>query len=101
MPTTPAKARHLLEVGKAIVAFHNPFTIRLAVPSGQHVQPVTAGVDLGAKVVGVGAVGNERTLYQGEVTLRACPPPWRLPPTAQNGCTGKVASEYPFYIMSC
>jgi hypothetical protein len=70
MPTTPAKARHLLEVGKAIVAFHNPFTIRLAVPSGQHVQPVTAGVDLGAKVVGVGAVGNERTLYQGEVTLR-------------------------------
>jgi hypothetical protein len=70
MPTTPAKARHLLEAGKAVVASHTPFTIRLAVPSGRHVQPVTVGVDLGAKVVGAGAVGNGRTLYQGEVALR-------------------------------
>ena len=70
MPTTPAKARHLLEAGKAVVVCHSPFTLRLAVPSGKHVQPVTAGVDLGAKVVGVAATGNGRVLYQGEITLR-------------------------------
>jgi hypothetical protein len=70
MPTTPAKARHLLEAGKAVVASHNPFAIRLAVPSGKHVQPVTVGVDLGAQVVGVGAVASGQTLYQGEVALR-------------------------------
>jgi hypothetical protein len=70
MPTTPAKARHLLEAGKAVVVSYIPFTIRLAVPSGKHVQPITVGVDQGAKVVGVGAVGNGQTLYQGEVRLR-------------------------------
>jgi hypothetical protein len=70
MPTTLAKARHLLEAGKAVVASHNPFTIRLTVPSGRHVQPVIVGVDLGAKVVGLGAVANGQTLYQGEVALR-------------------------------
>jgi hypothetical protein len=70
MPTTPAKAHHLLAAGKAVIAHRRPFTIQLAGPSGKHVQPVVAGVDLGAKTVGVGAVGNGRVLYQGEVTLR-------------------------------
>jgi len=70
MPTRPAKARHLLDAGKAVVVQRDPFTIRLTVPSGKHVQPVTVGVDLGAKVVGVAAIGNGRVLYQGEVILR-------------------------------
>jgi 5-methylcytosine-specific restriction endonuclease McrA len=70
MPTTPAKARHLLAAGKAVVAYRQPFTIRLVVFSGRRVQPVTLGVDLGAKTVGVGATGKGRALYQGEVTLR-------------------------------
>ena len=70
MPTVPAKARHLLNAGKAVVASYNPFTIRLAAPSGKHVQPVTVGVDVGAKRAGVGAVGDGRVLYQGEIALR-------------------------------
>lgn len=70
MPTTPAKARHLLAAGKAVVAYRRPFTIQLTVPSGKRVQPVVVGVDLGAKTVGVGATGKGRALYQGEVALR-------------------------------
>ena len=70
MPTSPAKARHLLDAGKAVVVCPDPFTIRLTVPGGKHTQPATVGVDLGAKVMGVAAIGNGRVLYQGEVTLR-------------------------------
>jgi hypothetical protein len=70
MPTTPAKARHLLDAGKAVVVRRNPFTIRLTVPSGEHTQPVTVGVDLGAKGAGVAAIANGRVLYQGQVALR-------------------------------
>jgi len=70
MPTRPAKSRHLLDAGKAVVVKRDPFTIQLTVPSGKHVQPVTVGVDPGAKVVGVAAIGDGRVLYQGEVILR-------------------------------
>jgi len=70
MPTSPAKARHLLEAGKAVVVCRDPFTIRLTVPSGKHIQEVTMGVDLGAKKVGVAAVAGGGVLYQGEVALR-------------------------------
>jgi 5-methylcytosine-specific restriction endonuclease McrA len=70
MPTKPAKARHLLRAGKAVVANTEPFTIQLTAPSGKRTQPITVGVDLGAKTIGVAAVGNDRVLYQGEVTLR-------------------------------
>jgi len=70
MPTRPQKARRLLQDGKAEVVQRDPFTIRLTVPSGKHTQPVTVGVDMGAKTVGVAAVGNGSVLYQGEVQLR-------------------------------
>jgi len=70
MPTTATKARHLLEAGRAVVVRRDPFTIRLTVPSGKHTQPVTVGVDLGAKVVGVAATCNGQVLYQGGVSLR-------------------------------
>jgi hypothetical protein len=70
MPTTPTKARNLLEAGKATVAQRAPFTIQLVVSSGKHKQPVTIGVDLGAKTIGVAATSNGRALYQGEVALR-------------------------------
>jgi 5-methylcytosine-specific restriction endonuclease McrA len=70
MPTRPAKARHLLDAGKAVVVRRDPFTVQLTVRSGKHVQPVTVGVDPGAKVVGLAAIGDGRVLYQGEVILR-------------------------------
>ena len=70
MPTRPAKARHLLEAGKAVVVRRDPFTIQLTELSGKRVQPVVVGVDMGAKKVGVAAVADGRVLYQGQVTLR-------------------------------
>ena len=70
MPTRPAKARHLLGAGKAVVVRRDPFTIQLTEPSGKHVQPVVVGVDMGAKKIGVAAVAAGQVLYQGEVTLR-------------------------------
>ena len=70
MPTSNAKARHLLKTGRAQVVMREPFTIQLTIPSGKHTQPVTVGVDMGAKMVGLAAESNGRALYQGEVQLR-------------------------------
>lgn len=70
MPCKPARARHLLKAGEAKVKSMEPFTIQLTVESTEEVQSVTVGVDLGAKTVGVAAVGNDKVLYQGEVALR-------------------------------
>lgn len=70
MPCKPARARHLLKAGEAKVRSMEPFTIQLTIESTEEVQPVTVGVDLGAKTVGLAAVGNGKVLYQGEVALR-------------------------------
>jgi len=70
MPCKPARAKHLLKAGEAVVKSMEPFTIQLMIESTEEVQPVTVGVDLGAKTVGVAAVGNGKVFYQGEVVLR-------------------------------
>lgn len=70
MPTTPAKARHLLEAGRAVVAKRAPFTIQLTVPSGKNTRPLRAGVDLGTGHVGVSVVSDTREVFAGEFKLR-------------------------------
>jgi len=70
MPCKPARARHLLKAGEAKTRSLEPFTIQLTIESTEEVQAVVAGVDLGAKTVGIAAVGNGKVLYQGEVALR-------------------------------
>lgn len=70
MPCKPARARHLLEAGEARVKTLEPFTIQMTVATTEEVQPVTVGLNLGAKKVGAAAVGNGKTLYQAEVALR-------------------------------
>lgn len=70
MPTSPAKARHLLRDNKAEMVSVEPFTIRLKFPSGKHVQPMIVGIDPGASEAGFAAVGNGKVFYQGEVALR-------------------------------
>lgn len=70
MPCKPARAKHLLEANEAKVKKIEPFTIRLTIDSTENVQPVTVGVDLGAKMVGVAAIGSGKVLYQGEIALR-------------------------------
>ncbi|AKB74001.1 hypothetical protein MSLAZ_0740 [Methanosarcina lacustris Z-7289] len=70
MPTKPAKARKLLQAGKAKVVRNTPFTIKLLFGSSGYTQPVIAGMDTGSKVVGCAAIANGKVLYQSEIYLR-------------------------------
>lgn len=70
MPCKPARAKHLLKAGEAKVVNTKPFIIQLTIDSTEEVQPVVIGVDLGAKTVGIAAVGNDEVLYQAEARLR-------------------------------
>ena len=70
MPTTPAKARHLLEQNKAKVVTRKPFTIQLKYATGETKQDITLGIDSGYKYVGVSAISNKKELLSGEVQLR-------------------------------
>jgi len=70
MPTTPAKARHLLEQGKAKVVSRKPFTIQLKYATGETKQPITLGLDSGYKTIGFSAVTSKTELLSGEVNLR-------------------------------
>jgi len=69
MPCTPAKARHLLEAGKARVIQRSPFTIRLSWQCENNVQDITLGIDTGAKYIGFSAVTRKKELISGTVTL--------------------------------
>ncbi len=70
MPTTPRKARILLEEGKAKVVHRTPFTIQLLYATGETKQDVTLGVDAGYATIGFSAVSADRELIAGELTLR-------------------------------
>ena len=70
MPCSPAKARLLLKEGKAKVVKRTPFTIKLVFPSHRFVQPVTLGVDKGAKETGISCVGNGKVLFSAVIRHR-------------------------------
>ena len=70
MPTYPAKARHLLEKGKAKVVKRTPFTIQLTYPTGEARQSITLGVDPGSKHIGMSASTKKAELLASEVELR-------------------------------
>ena len=71
MPTYRyGKVRRLLKQGKAKVVKRCPFAIQLLYDSTTYTQPVTLGVDAGAKHVGLSATTNTKELYSGEVLLR-------------------------------
>ncbi len=53
MPCSPAKARHLLDDGKAKVKKRTPFTIQLVYGSSGYTQEVILGVDAGSKTIGM------------------------------------------------
>jgi len=73
MPCNPARARHLLEDGKAKVVKREPFTIKMLGYCGEAKQVIVAGMDVGSKVIGVCAVmknGEEvKELFKEEVIL--------------------------------
>jgi 5-methylcytosine-specific restriction endonuclease McrA len=63
MPCKPAKAKHLLTSGKAKVVNRCPFTIQLLWDCLANVQPVTCGIDKGAKQTGIACIGNGKVLF--------------------------------------
>ena len=72
LPTTPRRARKLLENKKAKVLKVVPFTIQLKREIENPAGEFTCGIDDGAKYVGV-AIVNKKTkevIFQGEIKLR-------------------------------
>ena len=70
MPCSARKTRLLLKTGKAKVICREPFTIQLKFGSSGYKQPITLGVDAGAKHIGLSASTVKRELYSAEVVLR-------------------------------
>ena len=70
MPCTPAKARRLLNAGKAKVLRRTPFTLKLLYGCSGYKQSVVAGMDTGTHTLGCAAVANGQVVYQSEVSLR-------------------------------
>ena len=70
MPTTPAKARHLVEQNKARTISRKLFIIQLKYVTGESKQPITLGIDAGYKYVGFSARTSKKELVSGEVELR-------------------------------
>jgi len=70
MPTTPRKARKLIEQEKAKVIKRKPFVIQLKYPTGESKQEITLGIDSGYSNIGFSATTNKKELISGEVELR-------------------------------
>lgn len=70
MPCSARKARVLLKTGKAKVIRREPFTIQLKFGSSGYKQPITLGVDAGAKHIGLSASTIKREVYSAEIVLR-------------------------------
>jgi hypothetical protein len=71
MPTKRhGKVRRLLKQGLAKVVRREPFTIQLLYDTTTYTQPVTVGVDIGSKTVGISAITNKQELLSMEVELR-------------------------------
>lgn len=69
MPTTPRKARKLIESGRAKIYARRPFTIQLLYGCRGYTQPVTLGIDSGYQTVGYSAVTEKEELIGGEFNL--------------------------------
>lgn len=70
MPTTPQKARKLIKENKAKIVSYTPFTIQLLYATGETAQPVSIGIDLGAKHIGVAIQSENKVISKGEIELR-------------------------------
>jgi hypothetical protein len=70
MPTTPRKAKCLLREGKAKIVSYQPFTIQLTYATGETIQPISIGVDLGAKYTGIAVTSEDKVLVKGEMEVR-------------------------------
>jgi len=69
MPCTSAKARHLLEGGKAHVVKQNPFVIKLNFECENQVQCCSLGIDSGFKNMGFSVITDKKELISGTLIL--------------------------------
>jgi hypothetical protein len=69
MPTTPKKAKKLLQQNKAKVITAKPFTIQLLFGSSGYKQDITLGIDSGYLNIGFSATTEKKELISGEVKL--------------------------------
>lgn len=69
MPTTPKKARILLQESKAKIIGRDPFSIQLIHGSSGYKQRISLGIDTGYKHVGFSAVTEKEELIGGEIEL--------------------------------
>jgi 5-methylcytosine-specific restriction endonuclease McrA len=70
MPCHPAKARKLLQAGRARVARRSPFTIKLLWDCEEHTQEIVLGIDKGSSATGFCCVGKGHILLSGEIHHR-------------------------------
>lgn len=70
MPCTSQKARKLLKENKAKVIGYKPFTIQLLCVTGETVQPISIGIDTGAKYIGFAITSGTKVLGKGVIELR-------------------------------
>jgi len=69
MPTTPRKARILLQSGGAEIVGRDPFTIQLNYGTSGYTQPITLGIDAGYAHIGYSAITEKEELIGGELEL--------------------------------
>ena len=70
MPCKAVKERILLKERKTKVIRREPFVIQLLYGSSGYKQPVTLGVDAGAKHIRISAGTKSKELYSADVELR-------------------------------
>ncbi len=71
MPTARAgKVRRMLADGRAVIAGHTPFTIRLAYETTSYVQPIALGAKTGSVHIGLSATTDDKELYAAQIYLR-------------------------------
>ena len=70
MPCSPRKARLLLREEKAKIINYTPFTIQLTYATGETVQEVSIGIDLGTKYTGIAVTSENKVLAKGEIEVR-------------------------------
>lgn len=96
MPTTPRKARKLLEAHKAEVFRKHPFTIRLKYKTGCATQRCQVGTDTGSQHIGMAIVSNGKVLDKSEHELRSTMEKRKLMETRKTYRRGRRYRNTPY-----
>jgi len=70
MPCKSQKARLLIRADKAKIINYKPFTIQLLIATGETVQPISLGIDTGAKYIGFAVTSGTKVFGKGTIELR-------------------------------